>query len=173
MPFTQTTCGKVINALLYQLGWLVCMFTGHYALWFSSAAIVVGIYLWQLNFSLKELGFISTVACAGYISDSLCEFSGLVSFTCSTETNLYLLCLWLMFSTTLRSSFSFFMGRPIYAVALGSIAPIAYIAGEKLDRLYYQHSLSILVHGTCWVVLMLVTYIVNRKLFHFEKPLKS
>jgi len=104
----------------------------------------------------------------GLLVDSTLASSGLLGVEAVIlGIPLWLLCLWLLFATTLRHSLAWLSQRPILSIVLGAIAgPTSYYSGSFLAdvSLATPHSFSLLVIAALWAVLLPLLFIINRRL---------
>lgn len=156
----------VANIGLYQIGWFTCLLQGGVIALLATVLILcLHFYLmvdgnrfkqeWQLVLKLLFVGLIvETIAIntgalvADVISDELAFFSWLPP--------LWLLCLWLLFSTTLSHGLAWLRQRLLLCAVLAAIsAPSSYFAGAYLSpymSLGDSTMLSLLTIGVLWAL---------------------
>lgn len=108
----------------------------------------------------KEFTFVFTVGSIGYCIDSIYSISGLIALSLNSSSTIYLVCVWLLFASTLNWSMKFFMKSPIRAGLLGALAPASYFAAQSLGKLNYSEPLthSMLIHALLWSFYMLLVH---------------
>ena len=87
-----------------------------------------------------------------------------------SSNSFYLILVWILFSTSLRSSSSFVFRKLSYSVMLGTIAPFAYLGGQALGRIKYSEPefYSVSIHSVIWILIMTALFYFNKK-FPVEK----
>jgi hypothetical protein len=134
---------KVLNFLIFQAGWLVCVMGAARGLpWLGFVFVVpaLALHLHWANRPRTETRLLLVCALSGLIFDSLLLASGWVDFPngwwLPGAAPYWMACLWLLFATTLNLSMSWLHGRPFAAAILGAIGgPLAYLAGERLGAI--------------------------------------
>lgn len=129
----------LLNALLFQIAWLVCVQANNlFALTFTACYLVFHAVFFIYRPS--EWWFIFGLAAFGYFVDSLFQLAGLVRFNAAAElfpgfpAPLWLACLWLAFATTVNHSLAWLRGYPALAFLIGFfIVPLTYWAGVKIS----------------------------------------
>jgi hypothetical protein len=146
-PIKQRRVARlVINIGLFQLGWFVCLLGGsRWALLFTAAALVVhGLFILR---SRNEWVLLAALALVGVGWDGLLMTVGLIHFTPPANTVLiaghfavipaWLICLWLLFATTVNHSLYWLAPHPWLAALLAAgFAPASYYAGVKLTGVH-------------------------------------
>ena len=173
----------VINFVIFQLGWFICVASVARQLeWLALFSILVAIatHLLIVKQPVTELQLILVAGILGLAVDST-----LISLGVFNPENiigidglapLWLVSLWMLFSITINHSMRWLQGRYVIAAILGFIfAPVAYLAGQKLGALTFpsdnQQLISLLIIGSCWLVvtpflLLSSQYISRRHLGH-------
>ncbi len=154
------------NAVLFQLMWFVCV-QGNNAMALVATVIALLIHArflvttyveWQLITGFTVIGFLldSLINTAGWIM-----FSGSLSLTSSTVpvviAPVWLLCLWLMFSTTLCHSLLWLNRYPWLSVMLAcSAVPLSYYAGGHLSGSVLSQPIvmPLLAEVVIWAILL-------------------
>ncbi|WDE98999.1 DUF2878 domain-containing protein [Lentisphaera profundi] len=163
---------KIFNALLYQVGWFACMIIANPIYGAIAMLVMIALHLSFVKERVKEFVFIIVAASMGYGLDIALSKMAYLDLTIKTSGTYYLLILWILFSTTLRSSMSVVLTKRKWAVLLGLSAPWAYWVGQNLGRVHYTEPfiLSMSLHALLWALLMCFLYYFNDKLFgHHEK----
>ena len=125
----------IINLLLFQVGWLVCVIGGDlYAIVYTLLALLA--HQWLVADGVAEWKFIAVVAAAGCIWDISMARGGVIDFADASLLGipLWLVCLWLLFATTFRHCLLWLSNRPGLALALAAVfGPASYWAGSQLS----------------------------------------
>jgi hypothetical protein len=124
----------IANAVLFQVGWFVCILCG--SLWagiFTLAAITVHFFISRQR---REDAIAVLIAIAlGVLHDSLLLHSGQIQFAESAYLPpLWLVCMWALLGITLNHSLVWIYSRSLWSAFLGAIAaPLSYLAGVSLS----------------------------------------
>lgn len=159
---------RVANAALFQIGWFGCVLGGDVVA-LPLTLTLLWVHCAWISGTIRECGFILLVGCLGWVVDSLVTAAGLLHFS---EPGLglipaWLVCLWILFATTLRHSLQWLCGRIKYAAIAGAISgPLSYIAGVGLApgaALGAEPLLSIAVLCLVWAVLFPTLLVLARR----------
>lgn len=127
--------GKLINLLVFQLGWFVCVIGGNLpALLFTAAALALHHHC--IVRSPREWLMVVAVSLVGLSWDALLAGAGLVYFSDPIVAGLplWLVCLWLLFATTLGHGLGWLQGHLVAAaLAAALVAPLSYYGGTLLN----------------------------------------
>jgi hypothetical protein len=130
---------KIINFVLFQAAWFSCVISGAHqtpliAVAVSSAVIAVNLSTRKKLYS--ELRLMAAVTGIGFCVDSANLLAGVFSLRIASFDficPLWLVLIWAVFGTTLRSSLGWLAGRYWLSAALGAVAGApSYFAGAKL-----------------------------------------
>lgn len=124
----------VLNAILYQLGWLACVVGGN--AWALALGGVCLVLHWRLvDRSAHAWSFIAVAALLGLAMDIGWQRLGLIEFNDVSIGSVppWLGMLWLLFASTLMHSLAWLQTRLWLAAVLGGVAgPLSYVAGLEL-----------------------------------------
>ncbi|MCM8526136.1 MAG: DUF2878 domain-containing protein [Lentisphaeraceae bacterium] len=150
---------KLVNAVLFQLGWLVCIFSSSLNSLIVTSVIII-YHLKSVKNRADEFKFILPVAIYGYLLDNSLMILGYIDLSFAKASTIYLVCVWLLFVMTLRNSMSFFMNTPVKAFLLGLLAPVSYFTVHNLGKVKYSEPLihSIFIHALLWSFFMLIVH---------------
>ncbi len=131
---------RILNALMFQLGWFACVLGAARGTALPGVLVVllaVALACLQDERRARLLGTILLAVMIGIAFDGANMALDLLHPTLgglrSTSSWLFIAALWANFGATLRSSLSFLGGRPLVAAALGLLGgPLAYLAGRRL-----------------------------------------
>ena len=142
-----------------QLGWWSITLLNSKTIIFTSiiAALLIIHHTVCIKNVKKELSFIVTATLIGCFFDWLAIkfnlFSPVNSFTLFP---IWLICYWLLFTTSFSMSLSWLKGRWLLISFLGFImAPLTYLAGEKFGILTFNKDLgyqAYALYGLLWAI---------------------
>ncbi len=125
------------NAIWFQLTWF-CAVLGRETL-LPLTLGMLALHFVLVRERVAELRALFPLVLAGIAVDSLLSLAGVYEFTSWTPIPLWLCCLWVAFATTLNRSLNFLRRSPWLAAALGTIAPLNYLAGERLGAVEFGY----------------------------------
>lgn len=130
----KTLVFTITNALLFQVGWFICILCGSF--WAGIFTLAVLIFHFVISQRRVDDGIAVLIAVAlGFIHDLLLLHTGQVLFVESVYfPPLWLVCIWVLLGITLNHSMVWIYTRPLWASLLGAIAaPLSYLAGVRLS----------------------------------------
>ena len=153
----------IANALIFQLGWFVCVLGGNlWAALFTVVALVV--HVWLYGHSDKTTLTVCLVL--GWVHDNLLAGAGVFIFAGQGMSPVWLWCLWILMGTTLNHSLSWIYQRPWISAISGAVAgPLAYAGGIALSDAQWGVPLTqaFAIMAVIWLlVLPLIRFLVNR-----------
>lgn len=153
----KTLALVLLNALLFQLGWFICILCG--SLWaavFTAAACAVHFYL--ATHKRRELLAVVIAVLLGLLHDLLLMQGGYIQFVeAGNWPPGWLICLWVLLGITLNHSLRWLYERPLWAAALGAVCgPLSYLAGVKLSSAQWSGPLMEVVPiiAAMWLVVL-------------------
>lgn len=152
------TPALLLNALLFQLGWWVCVLGGDgIAIAFVAGALLL--YWRYARPDRAEWLCIALSAGIGCLLDSSLHAFGVLRFaeTATFSIPLWLVALWLLFATTLNQSLRWLQARSLLAALLGAGAgPLSYWGGAQLGAAQFGIAAPVacLVLAVCWGLLL-------------------
>jgi hypothetical protein len=161
---------KLLNLLIFQVGWLVCVIGGnYYAIAYTLVALACHHYYVLENSSEWQL--VAIVAVVGSLWDIVMVFSGLIHFTGPglLGVPIWLICLWVLFATTFMHALSWLRHYLwIAAILAAALGPASYWLGTELSNAEISApillSLSVMALG--WSILFpMGIYLTRRYLF--------
>jgi hypothetical protein len=169
----------VINFLLFQVAWFVCVISAARHLeWIAVISIVlaVGIHLLLVKDRKAELQLVLTAGLMGLLLDSILinldVFIPVSNWDSDNIAPMWLVSLWMLFGITLNHSLRWLQQRYLVAAVMGFIfAPVAYWAGQRLGALTFPPDqspiISLLIIGACWILvtplLLLASQFLNTR----------
>lgn len=167
------TLRLVLNYLLFQLVWFICVMggAGGYG-WLGSASAVlaIGVHLCLVARPRQELYLILLAGGLGAVLDSLLVSLGWLRFSSGQFlpgiAPHWIIAMWMSFATLLNLSLGWLKGRYGLAAVLGAVAgPLAYYAGAGLGGLQWQAPMGVALAGVAlnWALAMpLLLYWASR-----------
>jgi len=178
---------KIFNAIIFQAGWLICVLTSNVmSLIFTATYIAIHLlflYCKNKKFSLiREIFWLALFIVLGFICESAFFNSGILYKTDLTSSStlelslnqfifppIWLLCLWALFSISMRTSLLFILNKPLLAYALIIVmSPCSYYAGAKLNTqvdIAQPLILNLSIIGLTWVFVMASIIVIKRHYF--------
>jgi hypothetical protein len=148
---------KILNLVMFQLGWAVCVFGG------NSMAVVYSVFALSIHHryvvkSYAEWRLIGWVTLIGITWDSLLVFFGLIVYPDAVWLNLpvWMVCLWILFATTFMHSLDWLSRYCWFCIILGAVfGPMSYWAGVEFSDTFFGASTitSMLVIAAGWAIL--------------------
>lgn len=147
---------RLLNALVFQLGWFACVLGGSTP-WLIFVMALIAFHLLYMS-DEQEGRFLLMVAALGSVIDSLLMQSGWLAFPGWEAQWIppWLMILWLMFATLLRHALSWFQGRWLLAMCLGGLGgSSSYLAGAALGAASLPQGTwpSFVVFALIWALL--------------------
>jgi len=157
-----STKHKISNAVLFQCAWFSCVLLPAQIAVIATTVVVL-VHLKMTHKKENELFFILSVTALGYCMDSVFSLFGRIDLNLSGESTIYLVCVWLIFATTLNSSMSWFLSSPYRSIILGILAPVSYYAAQQFGKIKYSEPLvsTMAIHALLWGILMLIVHKMN------------
>lgn len=152
----------VINVLLYQAVWFLCVFYGDKGA-LLSLGLILGHLLWTPCRKADLLMMAILLGC-GLLIDGVMHLTGYISFTVTAQPiPLWLAVIWLALALLVHHSLSWLKTRLVLSAFFGAIGgPLAYWAGVKAGAAAFgvppSHSLILLsvVWAFLWPVVMFI-----------------
>lgn len=151
----------IINAVLFQTIWFVCLLMGSFWALLATVCYLVCHHLFIMK-NRREWRLISVFLLLGVVVDgSLFRLSVFTSATESWTTfgvpPVWLLCLWVSVATLFAHSLSFLTKRYALAAGFGLIGPtMSYFAGAKMAGITLASPLiySLLLVAVLWAMIL-------------------
>lgn len=151
------------NFIGFQIGWFACVLGaahGYPLLGPLLAIPIVGLHLVRHADKPQEILLILSVTLVGSLYDQILMMFGLVSYAPAIWSErwlpIWMITLWILFSTTLNMSLRWLQGRYLLAALFGFIGgPLAYWAGARLGAIQWlSHDSLLLALAAGWAILM-------------------
>ena len=156
----------VINALLFQAGWMLSVLYGN-GVAILIALLAVAIYGFFYLRSKAELVLIISVIALGALGDTLLGYSGVLIYPSGAPyPPFWMVTLWLLFATTIPWSLHWLAGKRLWFVVFSIIGgPLSYYVGVSLTGVTFGQGifLSIIILGVLWMVHgLIIQYFFSR-----------
>lgn len=165
-----TTFKLVVNALAFQVAWFICVQGNNLAATIVCFAVLF--FHWFLfKPSKSEWRLMLMASSFGLVLDTVVINLGLVDYSNSTSLTilseqvslmpLWLIALWVTFSTTLCHSMKWLLRRPALAAFMGFfVVPLSYWGGIRLSDSMVASNMNgmlfFIVEGLAWAGLLFV-----------------
>lgn len=161
----------LINALVFQIGWFVCVLGGNSAaLIYTSLALLF--HHWFILDRPRQWYAIISVASGGLLLDASLVAADIIVFEDADFVGLpiWLTCLWLLFATTFQYCLSWLQRYLWLAAVIAALfGPLTYWLGSQLTDASIASPLqnSIIVMAFAWALLFpTAIYLVNTVKFY-------
>ena len=166
--YTLFLSPSVISAILFQIGWFVCVFSPPIIVLVYVVFYGVIHFLYICHQPLFWL-FSLRLFFVGIAIDAFWVYSGIIQLAPADRVVPYwLVCLWIMFALALPFGFGFIRKHNALAIGLGLFgAPLSYVAGAAgrgdamLMSPIWQ---SVLCIGVSWAVVLLLSNLMQHKM---------
>lgn len=184
---SRTTCSlkivmskpKIINFLLFQLGWFACVLGGAYdqvLLGCLIAMLVIAYHFYRANGAAAELRLLTVALIIGFIFESIVTSQGFARYNHGQMLDviapLWMILMWPLFATTLNLSMRWLKSlAPLLISLVGAIfAPLAYYAGSELGAVEYDNlTLSLSIIAIAWAALLPALVIFSLRLDGYNR----
>ncbi|MGB4812130.1 MAG: DUF2878 domain-containing protein [Methylophilaceae bacterium] len=130
----------ILNFVLFQISWFACVIGAAKQTPWLGVAVVLACITWHLanaKNARAELVLMLISLVIGGLFDQIMQSTGLINYAShgwsTSLVPVWILALWLAFTSTLNMSLRWMRGKNLVAVFFGLIGgPLAYIGAEKL-----------------------------------------
>lgn len=152
----------ILNFILFQLSWFACVIGASKQMpWLGVVVVFVSIliHLSHAKNIRAEMILLLASLLIGGLFDQLMQSTGLISYAShgwsAALVPIWILALWLAFTTTLNVSLRWMRGHLLIAILFGLIGgPLAYLGAEKLGAIVFNHPfLHYIVLGLGWGII--------------------
>jgi hypothetical protein len=152
----------LINIISFNLAWIGLVYFGNSFI--PIATLFLIIHFVFLSNDRNEIRFSVFVCFIGIAIDSSLKFYNIFIFQGSLYIPVWLVFLWVCFSTTLCHSLRFLEKSIWIQIAAGLIAPFSYIAGNKLGAVDFGESTFIIyiILALIWSTLFVLFFYLKR-----------
>jgi hypothetical protein len=156
----------LINALIFQVGWFVCVVGG--SLWASLFTLVALIFHFVIfPEGSKDKVTLAVALVMGWLHDNLLAFAGVFIFADGAGFSpVWLWCLWLLMGTSVNHSLKWIYDRPWISALVGAVfGPLAYAGGVALSDVDWGVPMAqaFVIMAPLWLlVLPLLRFLAHR-----------
>lgn len=153
---------SILNFILFQISWFACVVGASKQMPWLGVMVVLSCVAWHLanaKSARSELVLLLTALLIGGLFDQMLQATGLVYYQShgwsASLVPVWILALWLAFTTTLNVSLRWMQGKGLVAALFGLIGgPLAYMGAEKLGAISFNHIfLQYVVLGLGWAII--------------------
>ena len=163
---------KIINFVLFQAAWFVCVLGASYDRTYVAlliATIILLIHFAIIKKRLLELKLILIAGIIGFFFDgALLNFDLIIYNDPGLPyplTPIWIVMLWMIFAMTLNHSLAWLSQKIYISIFFGAIGgPLAYVAGEKLGSITLLSNNSIITLSIGWALITPILIIIANKL---------
>jgi hypothetical protein len=172
----KTMTPRLINFLMFQVGWFACVLGGAHQLpWVGTllVGIIIVLHLTRAYRPRSEMFLILLAIVIGSVWDSFLVWRGWLEYPSGTlvpdTAPHWILAMWGVFATTLNVSMRWLKQRWLLAILSGAIAgPLAYYAGARLGGVVFADQAAALIALSLgWAVLMPLLMALSQRLDGF------
>lgn len=145
MGYHRLRWPSLVNFILYQTGWFAVVVGaawGHWIIGSLAGLLLIAVHLGLTRSPMGELRRMLVAAAIGLVVDTVQLNLGTFSYASGQLVDgvapVWILLMWMQFSTTLDHSMSWLRGRPWISAAAGLVGgPLAFWAGERLGAIVF------------------------------------
>ncbi|MBE0582774.1 MAG: DUF2878 domain-containing protein [Desulfofustis sp.] len=178
-----TTLSKIINVVLYQVGWFSCVLGAALGYPVSGAVGALSLLAIHLLLADERKAEIQLMLCAcllGVVVDSLQQASGVFTFKNDSGwpfwLPLWIPVIWAQFATLFRYALFWLSGRYLLAAFFGSVGgPLAYWGGVRLGAAQFGENMliSLITLALVWALVTPLLFWISSRLGHREGRYRS
>lgn len=149
----------ILNAVGFQIVWFICVQGNNLNAALATIALLI-LHQFVFRMNLKAWPLLIAFSLIGYLGDSAIASLLQIQYTDGLThlAPLWLLSLWLAFSTTLNYSMQWLFKTPILTIfiALGFV-PLSYLVGIEISgsSLQSTYGLFYIIEGLWWAILLI------------------
>ncbi len=172
------TLSKIINIVIYQVGWFSCVLGAALGFSLSGAIGAVALLIIHLLLADKRAAEVQLMLAAcllGVVVDSLQQAAGLFTFKADPRWPLWLplwvFVIWAQFATMFRFALHWLAGRYLLGALFGAIGgPLAYWGGIRMGAATFGDNpqLALMVLAIIWALVMPLLLWLRQKLASTE-----
>ncbi len=175
----------IINFILFQLSWFACVIGAAKGMPWLGVIVTVLALSWHL-YQAKNVKYeVILMLCAlliGAAYDQSMLSLGYISYVNNGWSNaivpVWILALWLGFTSTLNVSLRWMRGKYVIGIIFGAIgAPLAYLSAEKLGAVVLHGATSYIALSTGWTIITPLLLLLSSRFDGFVyspiKPFKG
>jgi hypothetical protein len=171
----------IINVILFQVSWFACVLGAANNLPYMGIIVTAGILAWhliQVKAPKTELWLMGiTLALGASFDQALLSFN-LVTYMhhgwSSSVVPVWILALWLGFSTILNVSLRWMRNQHLVAILFGFVGgPLAYLSAEKLGAVVILSNISYVTLALGWAIITPLLLFISKRFDGFEQSARS
>ena len=167
----------IINIILFQLSWFACVMGGANGLPYMGVAVTTFVLIWHLTQAKVpklELWLMASALVIGATFDQTLLSFNLITYMhngwSSTFVPVWILALWLGFSTVLNVSLRWMRNRHLIAIIFGCVGgPLAYFGAEKLGAVLIISNISYLALALGWGIITPLLLLISKRFDGFKQ----
>jgi hypothetical protein len=144
---------KIINFVLFQIGWFACVLSGaaqQPLIGVAIAAVIILWHLWNATRPSKEMNLLLIAMLVGMLWDSLLVWQAWLNYPAGIlvphTAPYWIIIMWALFASTLNVSLRWLKDHLLLAVILGAVAgPLAYYGGARLGAVDFVQPISAVI----------------------------
>ncbi len=161
----------LVNVLIYQAVWFLCVFFGDAGALVSLALLAA--HLVRSNHRREDLKMMVVLLAIGLVVDGAISYAGYISYRVDgVPIPFWLAVVWLALAILPHHSLRWLKGRPLLSSLFAAIGgPLAYWAGVRLGAAEFGASLtqSIGLFAVAWAVLWPLVMAIANRILPIEK----
>jgi len=161
---------KLINFILFQLGWFISVWGAAHQKLFPSmiaVALILMIHITQARFKKEAFILLLIIMLLGPIFDQCLLFLNFIEYKSQFSeymVPIWIFALWGLFASTLNLSLSWLKHYKLLAVIFGLIGgPLAYIAAERLNAVQLISPYAFISLAIGWALLTPLSLMLAQK----------
>ncbi|MDI1309509.1 MAG: DUF2878 domain-containing protein [Methylotenera sp.] len=175
----------IINFILFQIAWFACVVgAGKGMPWFG-VMITMVVLVWHLSQAKSVKAELLLLLCAlliGAVYDQSMLSFGFISYVnngwSSAIVPVWILALWLAFTSTLNVSLRWMRNKHLIAVIFGAVGgPLAYFGAQKLGAVVLPSTASYIALSIGWAIITPLLLLISSRFDGFVysaiKPLRG
>jgi hypothetical protein len=175
----------IINLILFQLAWFACVIgAGKDMPWLGVilTALVLSWHLYQAKNVKAEIILMLCALFIGAAYDQSMLSLGYINYLSNGWSNaivpVWILALWLAFTSTLNVSLRWMHNKHLIAIIFGAVGgPLAYLGAEKLGAVILHGSISYIALSIGWAMITPLLLLISSRFDGFAsapiKPFKG
>ena len=163
---------KVINFVLFQIGWFACVLSGaamQPLIGALVAAAIIAWHVWRAQQPSREIILLLIAMLVGALWDSLLVWQAWLDYPAGmllpNTAPYWIIIMWALFASTLNLSLRWLKDHLLISVILGAVAgPLAYYAGARLGAVdFVQPTAALIALALGWAVFTPLLVILSNR----------
>ncbi len=161
----------VINVLIYQIVWFLCVFAGNTGAFLS--LFLLAFHLVRSANLREDLKMMFVLLLIGVVVDGAIRYAGLISYTVDGfPIPLWLAVIWLALAILPHHSLNWLKGRPLLSIVFAAVGgPLAYWAGVRFGSAEFNYPLlsSLALLAAVWALMWPLVMVVADRILPRER----